>query len=435
MDAMLKTDVRALKVHQQALIALEVSQEAFLKRQEGLASLQQVLIGRQQKMLASLEPPRKFLSVWRSPHVYVLIICSLAAGVLLLRQHFKRSRAFNMSKREGSMLSSENTLDLRAQIEWEQYDKNRKGMAVMMLVRALPVLLTFLLGLLVIWAGALTFYIWGWVLWSNSGDEACDASLREWLALLLSLPILWVLITFVVRICIISRMPVRGPVTEENPIDEDQLEIEMVSARKASTISNLIWLGAFVAGDWRYMLSWQCATPDPYLYQYLQVYVILLAIGWVLQFFMLVGFVELIFWLHSKGFLDSAPTQAKVGMEGLVDEVDHIVYDKSLFTGAFAYADQCCLCQTQFQAGRGLKRTACEHVFHEDCLGSWLSTYSKECPICRLNLEDVVLMRANRGSGSIDRFATGGSALGRESTVSVGALSFANEKMFPAPRQ
>lgn len=49
---------------------------------------------------------------------------------------------------------------------------------------------------------------------------------------------------------------------------------------------------------------------------------------------------------------------------------------------------ECCICLETYEAGETIccaKTTECDHVFHKDCVSSWLQK-SNRCPLCRIDL-------------------------------------------------
>lgn len=51
---------------------------------------------------------------------------------------------------------------------------------------------------------------------------------------------------------------------------------------------------------------------------------------------------------------------------------------------------ECAICYENFCKTKVIKRTPCRHVFHEECLGKWLSA-QRTCPLCRVDLQKAVL--------------------------------------------
>lgn len=55
---------------------------------------------------------------------------------------------------------------------------------------------------------------------------------------------------------------------------------------------------------------------------------------------------------------------------------------------------ECCICHGEFDGDQVIKETPCGHVFHEACLGTWLGSFGRTCPLCRTDLEVAVLGKA-----------------------------------------
>lgn len=49
----------------------------------------------------------------------------------------------------------------------------------------------------------------------------------------------------------------------------------------------------------------------------------------------------------------------------------------------------CAICQSEFVEGDDVMVLPCTHDFHQNCGSEWLLSYSKCCPVCKLNVEDV----------------------------------------------
>ena len=54
-------------------------------------------------------------------------------------------------------------------------------------------------------------------------------------------------------------------------------------------------------------------------------------------------------------------------------------------------ATQCIICLSEFQAGVTVRRLACMHLFHQQCVDAWLSN-NRCCPVCRLDIEHAAAM-------------------------------------------
>jgi hypothetical protein len=51
--------------------------------------------------------------------------------------------------------------------------------------------------------------------------------------------------------------------------------------------------------------------------------------------------------------------------------------------------DECCICMETYNPGETIcvaRTTECDHVFHKDCISSWLQKNHDCCPLCRIDL-------------------------------------------------
>ena len=49
--------------------------------------------------------------------------------------------------------------------------------------------------------------------------------------------------------------------------------------------------------------------------------------------------------------------------------------------------EECPICQENFVVHEVVKKLPCDHLFHKDCISSWLKV-NGTCPICRLPLHE-----------------------------------------------
>ncbi|PON65263.1 43kDa postsynaptic protein [Parasponia andersonii] len=57
-----------------------------------------------------------------------------------------------------------------------------------------------------------------------------------------------------------------------------------------------------------------------------------------------------------------------------------------------APAPECRVCLSEFEDGERIRKLQCDHVFHKDCLDTWLQQYCATCPLCRSKVlpDDIV---------------------------------------------
>jgi len=48
--------------------------------------------------------------------------------------------------------------------------------------------------------------------------------------------------------------------------------------------------------------------------------------------------------------------------------------------------EACSICLDDLNCGEEVRQLPCKHVFHEDCVGKWLTERSSTCPLCKLDL-------------------------------------------------
>merc|ERR1719264_22157 len=109
--------------------------------------------------------------------------------------------------------------------------------------------------------------------------------------------------------------------------------------------------------------------------------------------FLVSGLVALIFWLNRQGLLVSGPGPAMAAKPGLVHDFETVRYREGIGT-ELGGEQECCICTDKLFGTAVVKRTPCGHMFHEECLGTWLGQYARICPLCRADLEEAVDKRA-----------------------------------------
>jgi hypothetical protein len=327
----------------------------------------------------------------------------------------------------------------------ERFEENRRAVALQMVMRAAPVFICFILLVLIMCAGGVAFYVWGWVIWAEYGNTPNDVALKAWLLVLLCLPIATLVINLIVGVL------ARNHGSDRPDAGEVQAEQRTRDLKKrAMTLVDLVWLGTIIAGACMYFSCDTCARRSPALYHYLQLYLIFIGVVWVLQFAVLFGFVGFVFWMRHNGLLENDQAMSLVGRPGLIKEIETVPFDYDAFGKEAA---QCCVCQEDLRpgrleavgAGKEIKRTPCGHFFHEGCLGNWLGNFAKTCPLCRTDLEEALdELRGQPGGAAPPAMRSGGDSerptLLPNSELHLlqdGSSSVASSKltsMFPVPR-
>nr|XP_009607425.1 E3 ubiquitin-protein ligase RHA2A-like [Nicotiana tomentosiformis] len=63
----------------------------------------------------------------------------------------------------------------------------------------------------------------------------------------------------------------------------------------------------------------------------------------------------------------------------------------------------CVVCLNRFVDGESVRKLACRHVFHTECLDGWFNTLNFNCPLCRSSLvsEERVVITRRRVAGDL----------------------------------
>jgi len=51
--------------------------------------------------------------------------------------------------------------------------------------------------------------------------------------------------------------------------------------------------------------------------------------------------------------------------------------------------DKCAICLIEFQEGLDVRKLPCDHIFHPQCIDSWLEITST-CPLCKRDLKQMI---------------------------------------------
>merc|ERR1712216_1045590 len=85
--------------------------------------------------------------------------------------------------------------------------------------------------------------------------------------------------------------------------------------------------------------------------------------------------------LHRLGLLSSS----QGAPPGTVETLETVAFDPEHFGEDKQWPKECPVCIADFTAEGTIRRTCCNHVFHEICLKQWLAV-ARSCPCCRTEL-------------------------------------------------
>lgn len=243
----------------------------------------------------------------------------------------------------------------------DRVQENQRMIAAQLLTYSVPVMACIAIIILALTIAGFVIYVQGWVVWSNSYKKPCDQPLQWWLLVMLFVPMLH---------CGISQ-------------NQDQ---------RPGMIKALAMPIGIAVGSWMWMRCQTCVKTNPELFFYTKKFLIYQFAVWVSMVFMSCGLVWGIFWLYRNGLLESGPGPHAAARPGLIEEIETVPFNPvdHSETSNELEPPECPICFEEFQDGEPIKRTPCRHLFHEQCLGKWLTDYGKLCPLCRENLEETV---------------------------------------------
>lgn len=240
----------------------------------------------------------------------------------------------------------------------ERFRRNESNLARTVFQRSNLIILALVVVVAVVATG-MYFYIRGWFVWVHYHRKPCDQHLAIWLLMTLLLPVFN---------CLGLCLP--------------------MVLRK---LLRLLPLLVLVAGIWMYSQTDTCAKTNPALYYFVKHYLIFLTVIWCCAVTLPLILVAVLLYLMHNGWFD----RWNAAKAETIKNVETITYDPSLFAedgkaGDSRPAGECCVCTEAFCADKTIKRTPCNHCFHEECLGKWLQV-SKTCPLCRNDVEEAVM--------------------------------------------
>mmetsp|Transcript_66900 Transcript_66900/g.116415 ORF Transcript_66900/g.116415 Transcript_66900/m.116415 type:complete len:305 (-) Transcript_66900:87-1001(-) len=240
-----------------------------------------------------------------------------------------------------------------------RFERNQRLAAQGLMIASGILVLLLLLAITAWMALFVYFFVKGFIIYANYADLPCDQPLSTWLLLILLLPLM------------------QGAGTQQN--GNHQRELLNFVLRIVLLILGIFWMSQ----------SRTCEKTNPHLYNFVHAFLIFLGISWTTFGLLPLLIVPIVFFGMRNGWFD--------GINGAdadtIKNMDTVPFDASLFSTEPSDnlpEPECCVCSEPFGPDKEIKRTPCQHYFHEECLGRWLKM-AKSCPLCRKDLEEAVL--------------------------------------------
>lgn len=251
----------------------------------------------------------------------------------------------------------------------EQFERSQREAIRQVLVQSptLSCILFFLPATFLI--SGFAFYVQGWIVLVRAGRTPCDEPLAAWLLLSLCCSLF-------------SLIPLQ----------------QLIECFSNTTLNLLRWnvrplqLIVLLIGIIWFWQSNTCRKTNPELYLFVKFLLIFIIVSNALSLMLPAVLVGWLIYGLMHGWFDG---QARGADPLTITHLETVAYDPSLFAEEGAVIDErpraeCCCCAEDFGPGKVIKRTPCQHFFHEECLEQWLRR-SKTCPLCRKDLEEAVL--------------------------------------------
>lgn len=101
----------------------------------------------------------------------------------------------------------------------------------------------------------------------------------------------------------------------------------------------------------------------------------------------MIGLVTVLAWCVRNGVVNS-PNAAPTGSldKAVKDTTNSAVSVVTKEDPIVVENKECSICMIEFNDGKAIVKTSCNHVFHQDCIRKWLERFNKTCPLCREEL-------------------------------------------------
>lgn len=245
----------------------------------------------------------------------------------------------------------------------ERVGENSRIVATHMVTASVPMVLLSIAVIILIIVVHVSLYIQGWWVLLGVWSKPCDQPLKWWLVVMQMLPLVRYKLSKV----------------EMDPWKKGMLE-------------KCYQCGCIAVGAIMYRYCRTCGDTNPELVWFTKVYLIYQVVQCAFGAFVSCGLIYVVFWMHRRGLLRSAPGPHRAAREGLINDIETVRFHPGLFSENGAgelEPPECPVCYQEFVEDEPIKRTPCKHFFHEPCLGKWLQN-AKSCPLCREDLEEAL---------------------------------------------
>jgi len=283
----------------------------------------------------------------------------------------------------GQLLRTSTTAELnRQQFSQAQHDV-AAGLLEHAFVSSIVDFVVVMLCMLAAYAIAIYLFVQGCITFANFQKLPCDQPLAGWLlAMLRFIPVSDVVDRFVVKH------------TQPTPEDEQPFQVFSPTAQRFRVVV-MMARGCLIAFCfWLRRQSATCATTNEQLYHFVGIYLLFNVVLCVVKALAECASMRLVlFRARHNAELFGGPGEHWAARPGLINDLKTVTYDSTLFSDTDPDKEPPeCICQGNFAEGGVLiKRVpCCGHHFHEPCAGSWIGSYARTCPLCRMDLEDVI---------------------------------------------